>query len=94
MRPVDKRSVGRITSQLQDDASKIQAFSGEPVRAMAVAMSSVVIGVVLSFVVRIHPHRLCSRTMRMKGLMRFLHLIVTCSSLCGRLRCWPLAACP
>ena len=48
----DKRSVGRITSQLQDDAARIQAFSGEPVRAMAVALSSVVIGIVLSLVVR------------------------------------------
>ena len=51
IRSADKRSVGRITSQLQDDAARIQAFSGEPVRAMAVAMSSVVIGVVLSLVV-------------------------------------------
>jgi ATP-binding cassette subfamily B (MDR/TAP) protein 1 len=48
---LDKRSVGRITSQLQDDAARIQAFSGEPVRAMAVALSSVLIGVVLSLVV-------------------------------------------
>jgi len=45
----DKRSVGRITSQLQDDAARIQAFSGEPVRAMAVALSSVLVGIVLSF---------------------------------------------
>jgi prolipoprotein diacylglyceryltransferase len=50
-RLVDKRSVGRITSQLQDDAARIQAFSGEPVRAMAVALSSVLVGIVLSLVV-------------------------------------------
>jgi len=43
------RSVGRITSQLQDDAARIQAFSGEPVRAMAVALSSVFVGIALSF---------------------------------------------
>jgi ATP-binding cassette, subfamily B (MDR/TAP), member 1 len=45
----DKRSVGSITSQLQDDAQKIQAFSGEPVRAFFVAMSSILVGVTLSF---------------------------------------------
>jgi hypothetical protein len=47
----DKRSVGGVTSQLQDDAARIQAFSGEPVRAMVVALSSVLIGLTLSFVV-------------------------------------------
>lgn len=45
----DQRSVGRITSQLQDDAARIQAFSGEPVRAFLTALASVVTGVVLSF---------------------------------------------
>jgi len=48
----DKRSVGTITSQLQDDTARIHAFSGEPVRAFLVAVSSVVTGVVLSLVVR------------------------------------------
>jgi ATP-binding cassette subfamily B (MDR/TAP) protein 1 len=47
----DKRSVGSITSQLQDDAARIQAFTGEPVRAFVVAMSSIVTGVVVSLVV-------------------------------------------
>lgn len=47
----DKRSVGTITSKLQDDAAKIQAFSGEPVRSFLIALSSIVIGVVLSFAV-------------------------------------------
>jgi ATP-binding cassette, subfamily B (MDR/TAP), member 1 len=47
----DQRSVGSITSQLQDDASRIQAFSGEPIRAIFVALSSVLTGVVLSFIV-------------------------------------------
>jgi ATP-binding cassette subfamily B (MDR/TAP) protein 1 len=50
----DKRSVGSITSQLQDDAARIHAFSGEPVRSLLVALSSVVTGVVLSFVVRVY----------------------------------------
>jgi ATP-binding cassette subfamily B (MDR/TAP) protein 1 len=47
----DKRSVGSITAQLQDDAARIQAFSGEPVRSMIVALSSVVTGVVISLIV-------------------------------------------
>jgi len=45
----DKRSVGTITSELQDDTGRIQAFSGEPVRAIIMAISSIVIGVTLSF---------------------------------------------
>lgn len=44
----DKRSVGSITSQLQDDAARIQAFSGEPVRSFIIAMASIITGVVLS----------------------------------------------
>jgi ATP-binding cassette subfamily B (MDR/TAP) protein 1 len=47
----DKQSVGRITSQLQDDAARIHAFSGEPVRSFIVAFSSVVTGVILAFIV-------------------------------------------
>ena len=53
----DKRSVGTITSKLQDDAAKIQAFSGEPVRSFIVALSSVLVGVALSFAVSM---RCCS----------------------------------
>ena len=52
MFPIDKRSVGSITSQLQDDAARLQAFSGEPIRSMLTAMSAVIIGVTLSFIVR------------------------------------------
>lgn len=51
----DKRSVGSITSQLQDDAARLQAFSGEPIRSMLTAMSAVIIGVTLSFIVRLFP---------------------------------------
>lgn len=46
----DKHSVGSLTSQLQDDAAKLHAFSGEPIRAFIVASSSVVTGVVLSLI--------------------------------------------
>jgi len=45
----DKRSVGSITSQLQDDTGRIQAFSAEPVRSILTALSSIAIGVTLSF---------------------------------------------
>jgi ATP-binding cassette subfamily B (MDR/TAP) protein 1 len=44
----DMRSVGSITSQLQDDAARIHSFSGEPVRAFIVAISTVLTGVVIS----------------------------------------------
>jgi ATP-binding cassette, subfamily B (MDR/TAP), member 1 len=47
----DKRSVGKITSELQDDAARIQTFTGEPIRSFLIAMASVVTGLVLSFVV-------------------------------------------
>ena len=53
----DKRSVGSITSQLQDDAARVHAFSGEPVRSFLVALSSVVTGVVLSFIVSCYVTR-------------------------------------
>lgn len=49
----DKRSVGSITSQLQDDTGRIQAFSAEPVRSLLTALSSVLIGVTLSFFVSV-----------------------------------------
>ena len=46
----DKRSVGSITSQLQDDAAMIQSFSGEPIRTLIITASSVVTGVTISLV--------------------------------------------
>jgi ATP-binding cassette subfamily B (MDR/TAP) protein 1 len=46
----DKRSVGSITSQLQDDAAKIHAFSGQPIRIFLINLSSVIAGVIISFV--------------------------------------------
>lgn len=47
----DKRSVGKITSELQDDASRLQTFTGEPIRSFLIAIASVFTGIVLSFVV-------------------------------------------
>jgi ATP-binding cassette subfamily B (MDR/TAP) protein 1 len=49
----DQRSVGKITSQLQDDASRLQTFTGEPIRSFLIACASILTGLVLSFVVSI-----------------------------------------
>ena len=45
----DKRAVGSITSQLQDDAAKIHAFSGQPIRIFLINLSSVIAGIIISF---------------------------------------------
>eukprot|EP00980_Cylindrotheca_fusiformis_P009868 scaffold2184_cov128-Cylindrotheca_fusiformis.AAC.14 len=49
----DKRSVGKITSQLQEDAARVHTFTGEPVRTLLIAVSSVVVGIALSFYVSV-----------------------------------------
>lgn len=36
----DRNSVGALASELQEDAARIQAFSGEPVRTLLIAVSS------------------------------------------------------
>jgi len=46
----DKRSVGSITSQLQDDVAFIFAFSGEPLRTLIINVSSVVTGLTISMI--------------------------------------------
>lgn len=48
----DKHSVGKIMSILQDDTTKLHAFTGEPLRMFWIGISSVVIGVIVAFVVR------------------------------------------
>ena len=45
----DRRSTGKITSQLQDDAALIHSFSGEPIRTLVMNVSSVLVGLVVSF---------------------------------------------
>lgn len=47
----DMRSVGKITSELQDDAARVQTFTGDPIRSFLVAIASVLTGVILSFFV-------------------------------------------
>lgn len=46
----DLRPVGVITSQLQEDAALIHSFSGEPIRTLVINLSSVLVGVIVSFV--------------------------------------------
>ena len=46
----DKRSVGSITSQLQDDVAFIFAFSGEPIRTLVINVSLVVNCLTISFI--------------------------------------------
>jgi len=46
----DKRTVGSITSALEEDAALIHSFSGEPIRVLVMNLSSVLVGVVISFV--------------------------------------------
>lgn len=89
----DKRSVGSITTQLQDDTGRIQAFSAEPVRSILTALSSVLIGVTLSFFVS----SLAESRSRFIGLITPLTLVsifVGGDSLCGNLHCLPLGAYP
>jgi ATP-binding cassette subfamily B (MDR/TAP) protein 1 len=45
----DLRPVGVITSQLQEDAALIHSFSGEPIRTLVINLSSVLVGVAISF---------------------------------------------
>lgn len=46
----DKRSVGSITSQLQDDVSMLHAFSSEPIRTLIINLASVVTGLTISMI--------------------------------------------
>jgi ATP-binding cassette, subfamily B (MDR/TAP), member 1 len=62
----DKRSVGCLTSQLQDDAAKLQSFSGDPLRVFVTATSAVLTSVLLSFIVR--------GSLKLLRVLRDLHL--------------------
>ena len=46
----DKRSVGSITSQLQDDVSMLHAFSSEPIRTLIINLASVATGLTISMI--------------------------------------------
>jgi len=45
----DLRPVGKLTSQLQDDAALIHSFSSQPIRILVLNLSSVFVGIVLGF---------------------------------------------
>lgn len=44
----DRHNVQSIASQLQDDAASLHAFTGEPLRTLVMAISSLLIGVLIS----------------------------------------------
>ncbi|GKY96093.1 hypothetical protein MPSEU_000569500 [Mayamaea pseudoterrestris] len=46
----DLQSPGELSSQLADDTSMLQAFAGEPIRSLVISVSSVVVGLIISFV--------------------------------------------
>lgn len=47
----DMRAVGKITSELQEDATRIQTYSGDPIRQFLLTLSSLFVGLILSFYV-------------------------------------------
>jgi ABC-type multidrug transport system fused ATPase/permease subunit len=49
----DKRSVGKLTSELAEDAARVQTFTGDPIRSFLLSMSSLITGIVLAFFVSI-----------------------------------------
>jgi ABC-type multidrug transport system, ATPase and permease components len=46
----DTHSVSKLASQIEDDAAMIHSFSGEPIRTFTMSASSVLVGLILSFV--------------------------------------------
>jgi len=45
----DMRAVGKITSELQEDATRVQTYSGDPIRQFLLMLSSLFVGLVLAF---------------------------------------------
>lgn len=45
----DMRAVGKITSQLQEDATRVQTYSGDPIRQFLLMLSSLFVGLILAF---------------------------------------------
>jgi len=46
----DTHSIAKLSSQIEDDAAMIHAFSGEPIRTFVMSLASVLVGLVLSFI--------------------------------------------
>jgi ATP-binding cassette, subfamily B (MDR/TAP), member 1 len=87
----DKRGVGSLLSQLQDDAARIHAFSGEPVRTVVTALAAAVIGVALAFAVR---QILFSGSGCHSPKCRCVHRLTILRSTCGRSPLLQLVAFP
>jgi ATP-binding cassette subfamily B (MDR/TAP) protein 1 len=45
----DTHSVGKLSTQIEDDAAMIHSFSGEPIRTFVMSVASVVVGLIISF---------------------------------------------
>ncbi len=46
----DTHSVGKLSTQIEDDAAMIHSFSGEPIRTATMTVASVLVGLALSFI--------------------------------------------
>ena len=46
----DVHPVGTLTARLQEDAAMVHAFSGQPIRALIISLSSVLVGLIIGFV--------------------------------------------
>jgi ATP-binding cassette, subfamily B (MDR/TAP), member 1 len=46
----DMRSPGWLTSRLAEDAAILHSFIGEPIRTLSVSLSSVLVGIIVSFI--------------------------------------------
>jgi len=46
----DRHSIAKLSAQIEDDAAMIHSFSGEPIRSLIMSLSSVLVGLILSFV--------------------------------------------
>jgi ATP-binding cassette, subfamily B (MDR/TAP), member 1 len=46
----DMRSPGSLMSRLSEDAAILHSFIGEPIRTLSVSLSSVFVGVIVSFI--------------------------------------------
>lgn len=46
----DTNTVGKISTQVEDDAAMLHSFSGEPIRSLVMSLASVLVGLIVSFV--------------------------------------------
>eukprot|EP00559_Dactyliosolen_fragilissimus_P008998 CAMPEP_0184863396 /NCGR_PEP_ID=MMETSP0580-20130426/10902_1 /TAXON_ID=1118495 /ORGANISM="Dactyliosolen fragilissimus" /LENGTH=1328 /DNA_ID=CAMNT_0027361703 /DNA_START=81 /DNA_END=4067 /DNA_ORIENTATION=- len=46
----DTNTVGKISTQVEDDAAMMHSFSGEPIRSLVMSLASVLVGLIVSFI--------------------------------------------